>query len=67
MGYLDKRLTALERSAPQPQMHRHLKQWLGIQLTEEERLEADCYVEPEFDAVDLEDFSPEVREWLGRD
>ncbi len=67
MGHLGKRLTALERSNPQSKVHPHLKRWLGVELTEEERLVAECYIEPDFDEVNWEDFSPEVREWFGRD
>lgn len=67
MKAIDRRLAALERTAPLEALAPHLKQWLGIALTPEEQEEADHYViDWDWDEVDWSEYSPEVREWLGR-
>lgn len=63
MKALGRRIGTLEAAQPRRGLHPALKQWLGIELTDAEKVEARNYVPP--DDVDPNEFSQEVREWLG--
>ncbi|MBX7461780.1 hypothetical protein [Qipengyuania huizhouensis] len=63
MNGIKRRLSALEGVRREGSLSPWAKQWLGIQLTSEEKDRVDNESPPVFDG-DLSGFSKEVREWL---
>ena len=68
MSAMVRRIAALERAG-----HRDVsplvKHWLGWPLTETEQalVDEDAGVEPDWDAIDTSDWSPEMKRWLEMD